>query len=178
MVTEVQQVAESTGVLGTLGIEPKLFIAQLVNFGLILLVLWKFAYKPLLKIMDERASKIEQGLKDAEASGKARTLAEEEKANIVAEARKSAKEIMDLAAIAAEKERSEGSARAKAEVEKIVSQGREQMRSEQSKMLSEAKAEVGMLVAMAAEKVLKGKIDAKADAGLIAEAIKEVERAS
>ena len=177
MVTEVQTAAESAGVLGTLGINWKLFVAQLVNFGLILGVLWKFAYKPLLKIMDERSAKIEKGLKDAVDAGKARGLAEEDRANIVAEARKSAKEIMDAAAILAEKERVEATARTKAEVQKVVDQGREQIRSEKDRMMAEAKSEVGMLVAMAAEKVLKGKIDAKTDAGLIADAIKEVEKA-
>ncbi len=174
MVTEVQQVAASTDVLGTLGINWKLFVAQLVNFGLILLVLWKFAYKPLLKIMDDRAAKIEQGIKDALASSQSRTLAEADRANIVTEARKSAKEIMDAATILAEKERVEAAARTRAEVQKVVDQGREQIRAEKDKMMAEAKAEVGTLVAMAAEKVLKGKIDASIDAGLIAKAIKDV----
>ncbi len=178
MVTEVQQAVESAGVLGTFGVNWKLFLAQLINFGLILGVLWKFAYKPLLKIMDERSSKIEKGLQDATDAAKARGMAEEERASIVAEARKSAKEIMDAATALAEKERTEATARTKAEVQKIVDAGREQIKSEQSKMMADAKSEVGMLVAMAAEKVLKDKIDAKTDAGLIAEAIKAVEKAS
>lgn len=165
------------GLLASLGIEGKLFVAQLINFGLIVFVLWKFAYKPLLKAMDERSKKIEQGLKDAASAGNAAKLAEEERASIVADARKAAKEIMDNAAVAAEKERVESAAKAKAEVAKIVEAGRAQIAADQQKMMDEAKAELGTLVALAAEKVLKQKVDSGADAKLIADAIKSVERA-
>ena len=176
MVTEAKQVAESVGVLGTLGINGKLFIAQLLNFGIVLFVMWKWVYTPLLKVMDERAKKIEQGLKDAEASTSARRAAEEESAGIVATARKGAKAIMDDTAIAAEADLQEAAKRARQEVERIVSQGREQLRLEKEKMVTEAKAEVGNLVVMATERVLREKLDAKKDARLIEDAIKEVER--
>src|ERR1700675_1385759 len=138
MVAETAQAAQSAGVLASLGIEGKLFIAQLVNFGIVLFVLWKLAYKPLLKIMDERATKIAQGLKDADTAAQSRTLAEADRAVIVAEARKSAKEIMDAAAVLAEKERAEATARTKAEVQKVVDQGREQIIAEKNKMMAEA----------------------------------------
>lgn len=165
------------GLLASLGIEGKLFVAQLINFALILAVLWKFAYKPLLKAMDERSKKIEQGLKDAASAGSAAKLAEEDRLKIVAEARKAAKEIMDNAAVAAEKERADGTARAKAEVAKVVEQGRAQLAADQQKMLDESKAELGSLVALATEMVLKQKMDAKTDAALIDTAIKHVSRA-
>ncbi|MEY4745357.1 MAG: F0F1-type synthase subunit b, F-type H+-transporting ATPase subunit b [Candidatus Parcubacteria bacterium] len=179
MVTEAKQVAESAGVLGALGalgIDGKLFLAQLVNFGIVLFVMWKWVYKPLLKVMDERASKIEQGLKDAEAAASARRKAEDEGSGLIAEARKGAKAIMDEAVAAAETERQESARRARAEVEKIVGQGRDQLAAEKRKMVAEAKAEVGALVALAAEKILGEKIDPAKDAKLIDRAIKEAGR--
>ena len=170
--------SQSTGVLASLGIEGKLFIAQLVNFGIVLFVLWKLAYKPLLKAMDERTKKIEQGLKDAAASAGSRKLAEEERANIVTEARKAAKDIMDQAATLAAKERQEATAHTKSEVEKIVAHGKDTIRAEKDKMMLEAKAEVGSLVALATERVLRAKLNATADAKLIENAITDVERAA
>jgi F-type H+-transporting ATPase subunit b len=170
--------SQSAGVLSILGIEGKLFIAQLVNFGIVIFVLWKLAYKPLLKMMDERTKKIEQGLKDAEASAGSRKLAEDDRTTIVAEARRAAKDIMDQAAILAARERQEATVRTKAEVEKIVSHGKETIRAEKDKMMLEAKAEVGSLVALATERVLRAKLNATADAKLIENAISDVERAA
>lgn len=175
MVTEAKQVAESAGVLGTLGIDYKLFLAQLVNFGIVIFVMWKWVYTPLLKVMDERARKIEQGLKEAEASGSLLRASADQGSQIVTDARKEAKTILDAAAASAETERQEAAKKARAEVEKIVASGRDQLKQEQRKMVAEAKAQVGDLVVMATERVLRQKIDAKKDAGLIADAIKEVE---
>ena len=63
-VVEEQNESEA-GILGNLGLDPGLFIAQLVNFLVVLLVLWRFAYRPLLKLLSERTEKIEGGLKMA-----------------------------------------------------------------------------------------------------------------
>ena len=47
--------------LSSLGIDLRLFLAQLINFSILLFVLFKFAYKPILNMMDERTEKIEKG---------------------------------------------------------------------------------------------------------------------
>ena len=56
--------------LANLGIDIKLLTAQVINFALLLLILRRFAYQPMLQLMDERSARIEQGLKDAEAAAK------------------------------------------------------------------------------------------------------------
>lgn len=175
MVTEAKQVAESTGALGALGVDGKLFLAQLVNFGIVFFVMWKWVYTPLLKVMDERTKKIEQGVSDAEAAGALLRASEDQGVKAIADARKQAKAILDEAAAAAETERQAMAHKTRLEVEKIVAQGREQLKGEHRKMVTDAKAELGSLVAMAAEKVLREKIDPKKDAALIAEALKEAE---
>jgi len=53
-----------------LGINWKLLLAQGINFGLLLVVLAKFVYRPLLKLMKEQREKIEFGLKGAEEAAK------------------------------------------------------------------------------------------------------------
>lgn len=64
--TEAVGEAEATaGPIGTLGINLKLFIAQLINFAVILFVLWRWAYRPLLRIMHDRQKTIAEGLDNA-----------------------------------------------------------------------------------------------------------------
>lgn len=57
-----------TGLLGQLGINWKLFLSQLFNFAILLVILRTFLYKPLLKTIKERNRKIEEGLEKAEAA--------------------------------------------------------------------------------------------------------------
>src|SRR3989344_5376390 len=57
---------EPESLLGTLGIDWKLFLAQLVNFGIVLFVFWKWVVKPLGKTLAERQKRIETGLQNAD----------------------------------------------------------------------------------------------------------------
>src|SRR3989338_10025020 len=57
---------ESSSVLGTLGINWKLFLAQLLNFGIVLFVFWKWVVKPLGTTLTKRQERIESGLKNAD----------------------------------------------------------------------------------------------------------------
>src|SRR5262245_33785531 len=63
---------EAAGPLGALGVEWNLFAAQLLNFAIVFYVMHRFVYKPLLKLLDERTAKIEQGLADADAAAGAK----------------------------------------------------------------------------------------------------------
>ena len=93
--------------LNSLGINAKLLIAQIVNFLILLFVLYKFAYGPVLRMLDERTKKIEKGMKDAEASGKKlEEIAAKEK-GILDEAKNQAKEIVKRSEDAAVKQAEE-----------------------------------------------------------------------
>lgn len=65
--------------LEKIGINPVSLIAQIINFGLLLFILSKLLYKPVLRLFDERAKKIAQGLKAAEDSLKEKEKIEEMK---------------------------------------------------------------------------------------------------
>src|SRR4051812_9569976 len=58
--------AESSGGIGSLGIDKVKFIAQLVNFAILLFVLWKYAFGPVGRKLEERTAKIEKALHDAD----------------------------------------------------------------------------------------------------------------
>ena len=57
-------------ILNLFGLEGKLFIAQIINFAILLFILKKFLYEPIAKMMEERKAKIKQGLDDAEKAKK------------------------------------------------------------------------------------------------------------
>ena len=75
-------------------------LGQMIAFGLFVWFCWKFVWPPLLAAMEERAKKIEQGLKDSEASAKKIVEAEEESKKMLTKAKNEAKKIMDNAKIA------------------------------------------------------------------------------
>lgn len=154
-----------------LGINWQLFIAQLVNFSILLYVLYRFAYKPVLRMLDERTTKIEKGLADAEASHKKLEKASEREEEILVEAKKHAKEIIDKADVQAQANRDELLLATKEESEHIIAQAQKVAQEQQVKMVHEVKAEIAGLVAQAVEKVINEKITTQKDAQIINDAL-------
>ena len=173
MVEETKAVAESAGALGALGVDLKLFLAQLLNFGVVFFVMWKWVYQPLLKTMDARTKRLEQGLKDAEAAGSAKAEAQSERDKAISAARMEAKKIIEEATANAEAERAAGIARTKAEVERVVMAGKERLATEQAAMLAEVRAKAADLVTLVAEKVLAEKMDSAGDKKMVDAALKD-----
>lgn len=156
----------------TFHIDWKLIIAQLVNFAIVLFVLKKFAYEPVLKMMNERTNKIEKGLKDAEdAKNKVLEMESKEK-EVLKEAREKAQEIIKKSEETANKNKEEIILEAKKQSEKIASEGQKKMEEERNKIMSEVKSEISGLVISATEKLISEKIDKIKDKELIEEAIK------
>ena len=59
-------------ILGTFGIDWRLLLINAVNFGIVLLVLWRFLYTPVMKMLEERRQRVAQGVEDARAAGAAK----------------------------------------------------------------------------------------------------------
>jgi F-type H+-transporting ATPase subunit b len=170
MTPEVQQ----TGIAATLGLNYKLFLAQLINFGVILLVVWKWIYKPLLKALDERSKKIERGLKDAELATTMKSAAEEEKTKMILAARLKAKEIIETAELDAYKRQEQILIEAKTEVGRVVTEGKQLLHREQTTMVENARREVAEVVLLATERILGEKLNSQKDAELIKSILKDL----
>ena len=166
--------AGSGGVAGTLGINLKLFIAQLINFGILLFVLWRYAFTPIAKRLTERTEKIEKSLHDADRIAKEKQEFETWKNAEMGKARQEASSIVTAAQTEAQKAKQQIAEQTKAEQEKIVAQAKQQIESEKSRQLAEAKSEIANMVTSAAEKILRKKLDAKADQELIKESLAQV----
>ncbi|MFA5872007.1 MAG: F0F1 ATP synthase subunit B [Parcubacteria group bacterium] len=158
--------------LTKLGIDWKLLVAQIINFLVLLFVLYKFAYRPLLAMLEKRTKKIEQGLKDAELSHKQLEESEKRQAEVLHKARLEAKDIVEKAREQAEKGRSEIVAESKTQSDKLISDARAQIEQEKQKMFSEIKSEIGGLVVAATEKIIDEKLSSEKDKNLIEKVIK------
>ena len=166
--------APSGGVAATLGLNAKLFIAQLINFGVLLFVLWKFAFTPIAKALTERTEKIEKSLNDADRIAKEKQEFEQWRQSEMTKARQEASSIVTAAQTEAQKAKQQIAADTKAEQEKIVNQAKQQIESEKVKQLAEAKSELANIVTTATEKILRKKLDDKTDKELIKESLAHV----
>jgi len=141
--------------LSKLGIDWKLLIAQIINFLVLMAVLYKFLYKPVLKMLDDRKEKIDKSLKHAEEIEKNLFKSEADKAKVLQEARNEAGKILAAAKEMSEKIREDLSNKAKMESLAILEQGKKQLATEKDLMFKEIKGEVANMVKIAAEKILK-----------------------
>lgn len=129
-------------ILKNFGFEPILFFAQIVNFLIIFLIMKKFLYKPLLKVMNDRKQKIEEGLRSAEQSNILLTETIKKEQEILKNAQLEAKKLL---------------AEAKTKHDAIIQQTEEETKKRIERMLADAKAQIYIDTA-AAEKRLRQEV--------------------
>ncbi|MFA5022328.1 MAG: F0F1 ATP synthase subunit B [Patescibacteria group bacterium] len=161
-------------IISTFHLDWKLMLAQLVNFAIVAFVLWYFVFKPLSAKMSERTKTIEKSLEEAKQISANLKSSQDEKQQIIKEARQKSEALMQQAAQAAVQERQKSVAAAKAEVKKVVDDGKLQLTAEKEKMLAEVKTDVADLVIAAATKVLEKTVDKKINRELVADALKDI----
>lgn len=166
----------STGVLGTLGISLGQFLAQLLNFSIVLFVMWKWVYTPLLKTMDARSKEIADGLANAKAAEQRLMDAADEKERLLKEARVQAQSLLEEVKTKAEKVRQDKLAIAMNEIEQHITEAKTQIKSERDAAAVSLKREVAHLVVLATEKVASG-MDESTRKALAAQAVEDVQDA-
>ena len=149
--------------INTFHIDWKIIIAQAINFGIVLLVLYFFALKPLGKLMRERSDKIAKGLDDATCNAEVLKNTRAEYAKIISDARAESNKIFQEGKKEEEIKKAEMIAEAKVQVESIIANGKKSLEAEKVKMVDEAKAEIVSLVVKATEKLLEQTGDTKLD---------------
>jgi F-type H+-transporting ATPase subunit b len=147
---------------------------QVFNFLLLLYILNRLLFKPLLARMDERSAKIERGLEDAEAAARDRELAREEREAAVSEARKEASAMIASANKIAEDTRNEILGEARGEAEKVTARAREEITAEKERAMAELRAEVAELALAAAGKLIRSEMDAATQRRLVEEFLADV----
>jgi F-type H+-transporting ATPase subunit b len=158
-------------IFSAFGLNWEILVAQLVNFGILLFILWKFAYKPMFKMLDDRKNKIEAGLENAaRAETKLKEIGEEEK-KVLVEAKREAAKILDQARLMAEESRKKNIDKTKEEIGQLINQEKENMRQEKAEILKSINREVADLVVATVEKVIAEKMTGAKDEELIKKAI-------
>jgi F-type H+-transporting ATPase subunit b len=137
------------------GIDARLILLQVVNFGLLMAALTYFLYKPVLKVLKDREEKIAQGIRDAEEAGKARSSAEEEKKGILTAANKEAQAMEARATEHAATKADQIVSDAHKKAEQVIKDAGDRSSEIKAQVLKETEAEIAKLAVLAAEKVLK-----------------------
>ena len=161
-------------VAGQFGLDGQIFVAQLVNFLIVLLVLWWFAYKPIVRLLEERQEKIEKSVKQAEEIEKRMDAIEQEHDSIVIEARKEAQTIIGKAQTQGKERGEEIVSAAKREVERVIAKGKQQLEEEKAGMLRDLRKDVVEISITAAEKILREKIDDSKSQSLAEEVVRKM----
>lgn len=164
------------GIVGTLGLKTDVFIAQLVNFLIILFILWRWAYKPLLKVLEDREIRIKKGLDDADSVAVKLAEIEKEHAAVLRAARDEAAAVIKEAHGIGETKREEILAKSREEIGKLVTDARKKIADERQEAADQLKKEISALVITTAEMVLKEKIDSKKDFVIMEKTVKKVKK--
>jgi F-type H+-transporting ATPase subunit b len=124
------------------------------NFVVFLVLLYVFALKPVARMLEDRRSRIEQGLKDAEQARTDRENAEAERVASLAEARKEANDILSRAQKVAQESRETDIAATKQELERLRERAAEEIEAEKQRAITELRGEVADLALAAAGRVV------------------------
>ena len=141
-----------TSVLGTLGIDWRLLLAQLVNVGIVLLAV-RWLMKKLIPVMEERARVIAEGLQNADDAKRLRAESEKEKEALLNATRAEVRDLLASASIEAEAVKAKKLAAMKVELEKIASDAKDQIRSERDTAFASLKSDVARLVVTGMEQL-------------------------
>src|SRR3989344_4512918 len=141
-------------IINTFHVDWKIIVAQAVNFGIVLAVLYFFALKPLNKLMAERAEKIAKGVNDAKTNAELLIATKSEYEVALAKARAEAQTIFQEGRKKAEAKRAEMMDAAKTEVKTLIENGKKTLEAQKIKMVEEAKKEVVSLAVAAPKKIL------------------------
>jgi F-type H+-transporting ATPase subunit b len=142
-------------IITTFHLDWKLLIAQAINFGVVALVLWWFGFKPLAKLLEGRAEKIEQGLNDAAAASDRLKQAEAKVKELMTKARAESQAALVTAAEGASRFRVEELAKAKEEVEKTITTGNVALLAEKEEIMKNIRNEAADLIIEATKNILK-----------------------
>ena len=161
--------------LTSLGINGPSLIVFVVNFLLLLGVLYMFAYKPILRVMDRRANQIRESL---EAADRAREEAASSQTDIraqVQEARAEGQRLIEQARLLADRYRDDERERVRQEGEAALARAREDIQRERDVAIQEIQGHFADLAITAAERVIERSLDRDAHQELIDRVLQEGE---
>lgn len=138
-----------------LGIEPTQLLAQVINFLILFVVLAKFLYKPILKVLDQRKKAIEESLANSQRIKEELDRLEEDKKKILKEVREEGLKILDEEKRSAQEKQDEILAKADEEAQKILAKADERIKAREEEMMAAVKKRAVEVGSDIAKKILE-----------------------
>ena len=168
---------ESSGrperIVTTFGVDWPQLIAQIVSFCIVCLILYRYAYGPVLKMLEVRRQQIAQGLANAEQIQAELATTEAQRQEVIAQANVEANKFIEEARVAASRFQERETQKAIAVAEQIMAKAREAAAEDHARMLAELRREVGRLVVQATTRVVGKVLTPEDQKRLSEEAVKE-----
>jgi len=148
-------------------------VSQIVSFLLLFGLLRLVAYKPLMRMLDERSNRIKESMDQSEQVKEQAALAEQETAKRLEEASQEGQKLVERAMQAGEEMKAKAREDAQKEAEKLLGRARSEIERERDDAIGEMRKEFADLTILAAEKVIDRSLDKKAHRQLIDEVFEE-----
>jgi F-type H+-transporting ATPase subunit b len=156
-----------------LGISLPTLLAQIINFVILLGLMYLVAYRPIMRMFDERSRKIKESVEQTELIKEQAAHAEEEAEKRIEVASKEGQELVSRAARTGEEIRQQSQQEAKKDAESLIARARAEIQRERDEAIDELRHEFADLTIMAAEKVIDRSLDKAAHRQLIDKVLKE-----
>jgi F-type H+-transporting ATPase subunit b len=156
-------------------VDPGLFIWTIITFLVLLTVLAKFAWRPLLEALETRQNAIRKSLDDAQQAKVELERLNAESARIIQQARVDAEAIISQSRVDGDRLREEIRAKARTEADHIVKNAERQIQLETSRALDQIRREAVDLSVMIASKIIRRNLSKEDNEQLIDEALRQVE---
>ena len=157
--------------IGSLGISLTGLLAQLIGFAILLIVLRLVAFKPIMRMMDERSARIREGLEAAEKMKDQATQADATVQKRLEEARQEGQGLIGQSQQIASRIQDEARQQARTEGEALLARARSEIGLERDEAIAQIRREFADLTITAAEKVIGQSLDKKAHERLIEEVL-------
>ncbi|HSR88984.1 MAG TPA: F0F1 ATP synthase subunit B [Candidatus Udaeobacter sp.] len=174
-IEETVPTTSQEGLLSSLGINGTLFTFQIINFVVVMLVLWYLILKPLTKKMAERQKMIGDSVDNVKKIEANLGMSERKYQEKIDQAKVDANKILEKASLESLQMAEAMREKAKKDIEQLVDQARKNIKTERDESITELKAQAADLIISAAEKILASKIDIEKDNKIITEAVKSLE---
>ena len=158
-----------------LGINLPTLLAQIINFLILFGLLYLVAYKPILRMFDERSRRIKESIEETESIKEQAARAEEEAKKRIESASKEGQEVVARAARTGEEVKLKARQEAKPEAEALIAKARLEIQRERGESIDELRKELTDLTIVAAEKVIERELDKEAHRQLIDKVLEESE---
>ena len=144
---QIQQIAQ------TFGVDWPHLIAQIISFAIVCVLLQRFAYKPVLKMLEDRRRQIEEGIANTKKIADDLAQAEARRQEMLMQANEQITKLIEEARASAARVKDEETQKAIAAAEQILAKSREAAEKDYARMLADLKRELGRLVVQATSSV-------------------------